>query len=159
MTAARTGRLTLAHAHLKRATRDLVDAVGGGARGSGLCRVRQQDLSDYGNRDQPGRFMPADVIRDLEAVADWPFVTEALATERGFVLFRLPEPEDATGDWPVMLAKFGKEAGEVVSKVATHVLGGITAREVRDSGLIAEIDEALAVLVNMRAAAVAAVEA
>ena len=149
--------LTLAQAHIKRATRDLVRSIGGGAEGAALCRVRQQDLSDYGNRDQAARFMPADVIRDLEQVAARPLVTEALAQEAGFGLFRLPDA-DLQGDWPALLARFGRESGDVVAKIATHALAGISARSVRDCNLIGEIDDAIAVLVNMRAAAVAVAE-
>ena len=148
---------TIAQLHLKRATRQLVDAVGGGQRGAGLCRVRQQDLSDYGNRDVAARFMPADVVADLEAVAAHPFVTEALATEAGFALFKLPTAAPLAGDWPTLLAMYGRESGDVVAKVAAHALAGPSARQVRDSNLIGEIDEAIAVLVNMRAAAVAAI--
>ena len=143
--------------HIKRATRALVDSVGGGDRGAGLCRVRQQDLSDYGNRNQLARFMPADVIADLEGVADRPFVTEALAREAGFGLFRLPDAAGG-GDWLEMLARLAKEGGDVMAQIALHAPDGITAPEVRASNLIGEIDEALAVLVNMRAAAVAVVE-
>jgi len=152
--------LGLGQLHIKRATRALVDAVGGGLRGAGLCRVRQQDLSDYGNRDQPQRFMPADVIADLEAVADYPFVTAALAAEAGFALFKLPEASFdklriSGGDMLMHLSKFAKEGGEVMAVIAQHAPDGITAREVRDSNLIAEIDQALAALVNMRAASMA----
>jgi hypothetical protein len=150
--------VSIAQAHIKRATRDLVRSVGGTSEGAVLCRVRQQDLSDYQNRDQPARFMPADVIRDLEAVAPRPLVTEALAIEAGYSLFRLPDAAVTGGDWPAMLATFGKESGELVAKVATHAMDVLTAREVRDSGLISEIDETIAVLVAMRACAVAVAE-
>lgn len=148
--------VSIAQAHIKRATRDLVRSVGGTSEGAVLCRVRQQDLSDYQNRDQPGRFMPADVIRDLEAVAGRPFVTEALAIEAGYALVKLPDAIAVAGDWPAMLARFGKEAGDVVAKVATHAMAGLTVRDAPT--LVPEIDEALAVLVNMRAAAIAVIE-
>jgi hypothetical protein len=151
------GPLTIGQMHIKRASRQLVDAVGGGQRGAGLCRVRQQDLSDYGNRDQGQRFMPADVVADLEAIAGHPFVTAALATEAGFALFKLPEAGALPGDLLGHLAKFAKEGGEVMAVIAAHAPDGITAREVRDSNLISEIDQALAALVNMRAAAVAVI--
>lgn len=145
--------MTIAQSHIKRATKDLVRSVGGTSEGALLCRVRQQDLSDYQNRDQAARFMPADVIRDLEAVAPRPLVTEALAIEAGYSLVKLPDATCLSGDWPAMLARFGKESGEVVAKVATHAMAGLTVRDAPT--LISEIDEALAVLVNMRAAAVA----
>lgn len=148
---------TIAQRHIKRATRQLVDAVGGGQRGAGLCRVRQQDLSDYGNRDAALRYIPADVIADLEAVAGYPFVTAALAAEAGFKLHPLPKPDAAPADWPVLLSRFAKEGGEVMAQIAIHAADGITASEVRKSNLIGEIDEALAILVNMRAAAEAAI--
>lgn len=148
--------LTIAQAHIKRATRDLVRSVGGGAEGAALCRVRQQDLSDYGNRDVPSRFMPADVIRDLEAVAPRPLVTEALAIEAGGCFVKLPPVTVTAGNWPEMLARFGKESGDVVAKVATHAMAVLAARDA--PALISEIDEALAVLVNMRACAVAVAE-
>ena len=149
--------LSLADAHIKAATRDLVRSVGGGTEGARLCRVRQQDLSDYGSRDVAARFMPADVVADLEAVAAHPFVTEALAREAGFSLFRLPEADALPGDLLGHLSHFAKEGGEVMALIAMHAPDGITAREVRDSNLIGEIDQALAALVNMRAAAVAAI--
>lgn len=149
---------TIAQLHVKRATRQLVDAVGGGQRGAGLCRVRQQDLSDYGNRDQAQRFMPADVIADLEAVAAYPFVTAALATEAGYSLFKLPDATPMSGDLMVLLSAFAKEGGEVMALIATHASQGMTADKVRKSNLIAEIDQALSALVNMRAAATAVME-
>ena len=148
---------TIAQQHLKRATRQLVDAVGGGQRGAGICRGRQQDLSDWGNRNLPHRFMPADVIADLEAVAAHPFVTEALATEAGYALFKLPEAGALAGDMLGHLSHFAKEGGEVMAVIATIAPDGVKAREVRDSNLIAEIDQALAALVNMRAAAMAVI--
>jgi hypothetical protein len=149
--------LTIGQLHIKRASRQLVDAVGGGQRGAGLCRVRQQDLSDYGNRDQAQRFMPADVVADLEGVAAYPFVTAALAAEAGYALFKLPEAGAMPGDLLGHLSHFAKEGGEVMAVIAAHAPDGITAREVRDSNLINEIDQAMAALVNMRAAAVAVI--
>lgn len=142
---------------LKRATVDLVRACAGGAEAAKACRVRQQDLSDYGNRDQPARFMPADVIRDLEAVAGRPIVTEVLAREQGFELYRLPDAAMAPTDWNTLLAAQIREGGDVMQAVALNAPGGITRREIIDSNLIGEIDQAIAVLVTMRHAACAIV--
>jgi hypothetical protein len=90
-------------------------------------------------------------------VAAHPFVTAALATEAGFVLFKLPEGGAMPGDLLGHLSHFAKEGGEVMAVIAQHAPDGITAREVRDSNLISEIDQALAALVNMRAAAMAVI--
>jgi hypothetical protein len=139
---------------LKRAARDLVKAVGGGADGSALCRVRQQDLSDYGNRDQMARFMPIDVARDLEQVAAFPFVTAALAAEAGYMLVKAPAAIDA-GDWLGLIGSLSTEAGDVVAKIARLAAGGMAPREVREADLVREADELIRVALQVRGAAMA----
>lgn len=156
-----TGPLSPALQAGKRAVADLIGAAGGGERAAAFCRVGQQKLSDYGSINKPDVFMPVDVIADLEGVTcglpGAPHVTRYLARRAGFELFALPEAA-AAACWHGLLAQFAKEGADVMAKIATHAPEGISAAEVKSSGLIGEIDEAIAILVNMRAAACAIIE-
>lgn len=146
---------------LKRVQLRLVESVGGFEASSGFCRIGKSQLHNACSESDAATFLPADVIMDLEPLTanapEYPVVTRYLARRRGFELFKLPPATCAGQDWATLLAQHGRENGDVVAKIATHLMSGITARQVRDCGLIEEIDEAIAVLVNMRAAAKAAV--
>jgi hypothetical protein len=144
---------------LKRATAQLVRAAGGQEAAAGFCRVRQQALSDYGNINQPESWIPADVVTDLEGITTGlpgaPHVTRQLAANAGFALVPLPPASGAAIDWMAVIGGVAKEAGDVVSALAMHCPDSLTAREIREAGLIAEFDEAIRILVEGRAAALA----
>ncbi len=72
---------------IKGATRELV-----GRAGTNCTRVDQQTLSKYGNpgEDHAERFMPVDVVADLEAECGLPIVTRKLAELSGCLLVPLP---------------------------------------------------------------------
>lgn len=80
------------YAGLKAATRQLVTAAGGGNEGSKVTRVSQQVLSGYGsaNAEHAERFVPLDVIADLEAECGQPIVTRKLAELAHCLLVQLP---------------------------------------------------------------------
>ncbi|MCA3254800.1 phage regulatory CII family protein [Bradyrhizobium sp.] len=137
---------------LKRETRALVKAVGGGDAGSMACRVRQQVLSDYGNITQSARFVPADVVLDLESVSvgrtGHPHVTRMLARAAGYELVPLPGARPETKSWHEHIAACAKEAGEVTSRLALAVAGGVNADEAGD--LVREVEEAIQSLVDLK---------
>lgn len=74
---------------LKGASRELVTKVGGSVHAQGVTRVRQQAFSEYGSPDE-NRFMPIDVVADLEAEVG-PVVTRALAGLSHCLLVPLPQ--------------------------------------------------------------------
>jgi hypothetical protein len=136
---------------LKRATRALVDAAGGCEAAAGLCRLGKSQLAAAGSINEPDRWLPVDVLRDLMAVtrglpgcAD---LLAHLAAEAGFALVPL-------GDGPVIdpraaIAQLATEAADVVSELARFEPGRSDPRL-----LIKESDDLLRVAAGVRAAAV-----
>lgn len=145
----------------KRAASQLVKAAGGVEAAAELCRLGKSQLSDVGNVNSPDKFMPIDVVRQLEEVTQglpgWPHVTRHLACAAGFELVRRPDA-DAGGetDWLAHIARVSKEAGDVVSKIAGHAAGGLTADEIKRGELLRECRELVAAAVNIEAAVIAA---
>lgn len=145
---------------LKRATRSLVGAVGGGDAASSCCRYRQQKLSAVGNANLPGEFMAIDVVADLEELTrgspGWPQVTRALARAAGFELVALPDAV-ADADWLQHIAAISKEAGDCISKIALAAAdGSVSPADVRAHDLVREFDELIRVAVEGRARVIAA---
>ena len=83
-------------AALKTAVQVIVRQLGGLDAAATCCRVGRSNLGDYGSHAHPDRYIPADVILDLEAIAGEPIITTALARAQGYRL----EPVAArqTGD-------------------------------------------------------------
>jgi hypothetical protein len=81
------------YAGLKAATRKQISINGGPVEAARSTRVGHQDLSRYGSTadDHDERFIPADVIADLEAECGQPIITRKLAELSGYVLIRLPQ--------------------------------------------------------------------
>ncbi|ODT50289.1 phage regulatory CII family protein [Devosia sp. 63-57] len=80
------------YAALKAATRQLVTHAGGAVAASAVTRGGHQNIGRYGSAqpDDGERFMPADVIADLESECGQPVLTRALAKLSGHLL--VPEP-------------------------------------------------------------------
>jgi DUF1680 family protein len=145
----------------KRAAAQLVKAAGGVEAAAELCRLGKSHLSDVGNVNSPDKFMPIDVVRQLEEVTQdlpgWPHVTRHLACAAGFELVRRPAAElGAETDWLAHIARVSKEAGDVVSKIAAHAAGGLSADEISRAELLQECRELVAAAVNIEAAVIAA---
>ena len=71
---------------LKTATRRLVELVGKLDAAASVCRINKSVLAAAYNPHEPDRFVPADVIADLELVAAEPVVTRVLARLSGHAL-------------------------------------------------------------------------
>ena len=67
-----------AYEKLKALTRRLVKIAGGVEHAAKLTRVGKSELSDYGNPNSP-KFMPADIIADLESEVGEGILTAGLA--------------------------------------------------------------------------------
>lgn len=124
----RDSRSTLNN-RIKAATRALVDKAGGQTYAADQTRVPQSKLSEYGSVHKPDRFMPADVVADLEAAVGEPVVTRELAEQQGYVLVRA----SAAASPMSMLARvaaIGRSHGTLI-EVLSHALddGKIEAHE------------------------------
>lgn len=81
---------------LKAATRALVAANGTQQQAAAVTRLDQSDLSRGGSNSLPDRFLPLDVIADLEAASGEPIITRALAELSGCVLIEPALDEEAS---------------------------------------------------------------
>jgi hypothetical protein len=151
---------------LKQVAKALVRAAGGVEAAEEITGRSKTQLSAYGNINAP-EFMPVDAIAALEGVthghAGHPIVTRLLATRAGYTLVKLPAAAPDCGDWHRAIGSLSKEVGDAVQAVCSSLSddtpGKVTAQDVRERGIIAEIDEAIEKLVAMRALAVCAGEA
>jgi hypothetical protein len=144
---------------LKRASANLVKAVGGVEAAAEFCRVGKSQLANAGSINEPSSFLPLDVVIDLEAITQgtpgWPQVSRFLAARTGHVLVRLPEQvsADALIDGPA-LAKLAKECGEALGALGRAVANGgsVDASEGRAMRLITELSEVIDVAAKLRRA-------
>lgn len=111
---------------LKSAFRRLIKHCGGYEAASEATRVAYQTLQKYASSEHPEIFAPADVVADLEAVADNPIVSEVLARLNGFVLVRAGGAEtgqqlatakqDATAKCGAAIAALNEDDSENVAE-------------------------------------------
>lgn len=137
---------------LKAATRMLIREAGGVELAAKVTRVERAELSRYEN-PSTGRFLPVDVLLDLESANGEPHVTRELARAQGHVLIALPRLE-GTGEWGRHLGAIAKDCGEAIAVVgeALSVGGTITAEEVKALNIRREVTEAIERLVELEAA-------
>ena len=112
------------------------------------CRVGPKQLSAYANPNLSGRYMPVDVVRDLETAAGEPIVSRCLAAHQRHVLFRIPETY-AGGFWERHHREIVKEGADVFA-MFTEALehGRMPKRQV--AALLVEVDQALAAFAALR---------
>lgn len=125
---------------LKGATADLLDANGGETDAAGRTRVGQTDLSRYQSRngDHALRFMPIDVVADLEDAAGTPVVTRVLATMADCLL--VPLPKGHGGEVAVKTGRTAKEFGDVMTRVGEALADGEIC-EAEADGILTELRE------------------
>lgn len=133
---------------LKSATRELIDGFGPQKASAALVRVGQTELSDYANANRLDRFMPIDVVADLESKLG-PVVTRQLAELTGHVLVALPTVAD-DAELLRASARVLKEVGEVLLRLSEFLADG-TLSAVEGAQLDREVDEAFVALCQLKA--------
>lgn len=136
---------------LKAATRQLVNAAGGAVAAAGVTRGDHQNISRYGsaNLDNADRFMPIDVIADLESECEQPVLTKELARLSGYLLVQVPKVVRSGTALGLVTAGALKETSEVFVALAEGLGDGkICAADALNIGR--EIDEALAKLAALK---------
>lgn len=133
---------------LKTASRLVTRAVGGVEPAASVCRVNKTILAAAYDPHQPDRFLPIDVVADLELVAADPIVTRVLARLAGYALV----PIDPAGglEAQALVAVF-RGASDVGAEFAAAMADGRLSRAER--GAIADR------LVALQSAALQAVAA
>jgi len=108
---------------LKAATHALLDQFGGQGSAALFTRVSQQTLSRYCGfeDDNVERFVPIDVVVDIELKLGNPIVTRALAGLSDHLLIKRPIAIATSKDNARQLGVVAKECGEVISAFAEVV--------------------------------------
>lgn len=136
---------------LKAATRQLVNSTGGSVAAAAVTRGDHQSMSRYGSAhpDNADRFMPIDVLADLESECEQPVLTRELARLSGHLLVPVPQVVRSGTSLGLKTAKALKETSEVFVALADGMGDGrLCARDAENIGR--EIDEALAKLVALK---------
>ena len=78
---------------LKEAQSKLVDMCGGPAAAAKICRVSSTTLFNYTDDTEINlnKNMPVDIVAELESVSDYPFITEYLANNSGYIIYKVVE--------------------------------------------------------------------
>lgn len=139
------------YAALKAATRQLINAAGGAVAAAAVTRGGHQNIGRYGSAqpDDGERFMPADVIADLESECGQPVMTRALAKLSGHLL--VPEPRVVRSGTALgsVTAKALKETSDVFVALGEGLGDGRLCAA--DAARIeAEIEEAVVKLLALR---------
>jgi len=136
---------------LKAATRRLLAEAGGNVAASAVTRVDHQGLSRYGNVsvDHADRFMPADVIADIEAECGQPIVTRRLADLSGYLLVPVPRVAKSGTLLGAITAATMKETSDVFVALGDSLGDGKLCAADADR-IEREIDEAMAKLAALK---------
>lgn len=133
------------------ATRQLVNAAGGPVAAAAITRGDHQSISRYGSAhpDNADRFMPIDILADLESECEQPVLTAALARLSGHLLVPVPSVVLSGTALGVITAKALKETSEVFVALADRMGDGkLCADDAAHIGR--EIDEALSKLAALK---------
>lgn len=138
-------------AALKTAARRLVAAVGGLEAAASVCRHNKTALAAAYDPHQPDRFVPADVVADLELVAGQPIVTAVLARLSGHALVPVGAADGVEAQALVAVFRGSSEVGEAwAAALADARLSGGERQAVADRllALQAACMQAVAVLLR-----------
>ena len=106
---------------LKEATSLLIGAVGGLKDAAEHCRVQGTSLFRYtdDSDENSARYMPVDIVQVLEKSATFPFVTEFLATQVGYLL--VPIAPDDSSELTLDVVETGEKAAQLFKSWAEFI--------------------------------------
>jgi hypothetical protein len=144
-----------AYLALKAKCRELVGLFGSQESAATRTRVEQTDISDYCSPNRLWRFMPVDVVMDLESEVG-PVVTQLLARNTNHVLVPLPSIAEQRTPLGRITAQAMKETSEVFARLGAFLDDGVL-EKAECAQLDREIDEAILKLLALKAEAGAVV--
>lgn len=154
-------QLPLKQRRIKRASRALVNAVGTQSEAAdilGMKKDGQRRISELVSPNCPDcltLFQVLELEEEAIGAPEWPQVTRAMARFHDFELFPVSAELPVGVDWQRALAVAAKEAAEVTQKICAALADDnrVSAREIREGAIIEEIEEAIAMLAQLRAMA------
>jgi hypothetical protein len=159
-------QLPLELRRIKRASRALVNSVGTQSEAADILDMKkdgQRRVSEMTSPNCPDSFslfQTLELEEEAKGAPDWPQVTRAMARHHDFELFPVTCDVPVGVDWQRALASASKEAAEVTHKICAALCGDnqVSAAEIRDNAIVEEIEEAIAMLAQLRAMARATLE-
>ena len=146
--------MSVARHALKRATDDMLAALGGQTKAAPFTRVGQSTLSTYASVHNRDAFAPIDIIADLEPLTrdseGFPFVTQALCAVMGGVFVALPDVPASDADMLTMMGRLSKEAGDVTQAICGALADGRVDR-VEQTNIRSEVRQLLEIAVALDA--------
>ncbi|MBY8826092.1 hypothetical protein [Sphingomonas colocasiae] len=146
--------LTPEQIKLKDVTHDMIKGCGGLEAAASLCRVGKSVLAEYASEDHPDRFVPIDVVADLEPKAKnrpgWPHVTRRLCEVMGGVFVPLPRAGTLPADVHAALAVSLKEHSDGASTIVAGFADGKFDRGELEHA-IKEVTEGIEAAVRLKA--------
>ncbi|KAB2846553.1 MAG: hypothetical protein F9K44_15140 [Hyphomicrobiaceae bacterium] len=126
---------------LKAATRRLVAVVGGQEAAALVSRVGHQEFSNYGSPAEryEERFMPIDVVADLEDEAGEPVITRPMVERQGYLVVPLPK-----GSGPALLIEASGRSAAELGRLMIHI-----GEALQDDGRISSRAEARPILASI----------
>ena len=136
---------------LKAASRALVATVGGAVAAAAVTRGDHQSVSRYGSAhpDNADRFMPIDVLADLESESEQPVLTRVLAEMSGYLLVPVPRAVGSGTALGQVTAAALKETSQVFVELA-DALGDSRLTPAEAKTISEEIDQALTKLAALK---------
>ena len=111
---------------LKEAQSALVQMCGGPAAAAELCRVTSTTLFNYTDDSSTNEYknMPVDIVKQLEAQSEYPLVTEHLADQCGYVMYKV-DFEDTKSQLHIDIIETGEEISKLFRDWAQFIADGI----------------------------------
>ena len=136
----------IAYSHIKDQFFRLIEACGGMDKAATHTRVGKTALYNYANRNQADAFPPADVIQDLEFIAGYPYVSEAISRSQGFITVDIRD-DIPNFDVTKSMAEMAKEYSDVFAKTGMALSDG-TMTPAEAAEVLPEIAEAAQTLMQ-----------
>jgi hypothetical protein len=136
---------------LKRATADLVQALGGIEGAAASLEKGKSVVGRWTCRNEPAHFIGVGDLADLEALAARPFVTEYLCKLNGGIFVPHIEHGADPGTLGFLVMRLSKELGDLSGEVATALADGAM-DQAEAKRALAELDQLVVAAAQVRAA-------
>ncbi|MEP3275829.1 MAG: hypothetical protein ABJN26_19355 [Stappiaceae bacterium] len=111
---------------IKEAQSELVQMCGGPAAAADLCRVTSTTLFNYTDESSTNtdKNMPVDIVKDLEAHSEYPVLTEFLADQCGYVMYKV-DFIDTNSQLHIDIIETGEEISKLFRDWAKFIADGV----------------------------------
>lgn len=140
------------HRVCKKAAKELVKKAGNIDGAASSIRLNRSALADTLNLNRRDRYLPIDVLFDLECAISNPVATRIIAHEQGYVLFPIPS-RDSDSIWQTHLNRTVRKS----SRLFKHIIEALEDNDITQeeaSNLLDQVDVTLSAIGALRGALV-----